>query len=169
MMTEPRRRSAGYLTALAVVIVDQLSKLLANSGLELHRPVEVLGDLLRFTLAWNRGAAFSLGWGGPLVLTVITGAAAVFVAVLIWKLRVERMDLAVTAALGAVLGGAMGNLIDRIFHGEVLDFIDVGIGAKRWPTFNVADIAITAGGLLLVLTYRRTTRQESPEEISDER
>ena len=167
-MTETRRRAWGYLTAFAVIAVDQLTKYFALTGLELHRPVEVLGDLLRFTLAWNRGAAFSMGWGGPIVLSVVTAAASVFVAVMIWRLRAPRLAAVVTAGLGAVLGGALGNLIDRLIHGQVLDFIDIGISSRRWPTFNIADIAITIGGILLVLTYRKASREDCQEEQSDE-
>ena len=160
-MTERRARFAGYLTAAAVMAADQLTKKLALGWLDLHRPVEVLGDLLRFTLVWNRGAAFSLPWGGPLFLTVITAAAAVFMLVLIWRLA-GRSRL-FTAGMGLILGGALGNLLDRFMYGSVVDFIDVGIGGSRWPTFNLADIAITVGGVILVILYRRETGATAEE------
>ena len=86
MMTEKRSRLYSYITALGVLAIDQMTKRLALGGLELHHPEELLGNFLRFTLAWNQGAAFSMPWGGPLFLTVITAAAVVMVSVFIWKL-----------------------------------------------------------------------------------
>ncbi len=158
-------RLAGYLTAIVFLGLDQLTKRMAVGALDLHRPVEVLGGLVRFTLVWNRGAAFSLSWGGPAILGIITSIAAIFVAVQIWRLR--QRSVAFMLGLGVVLGGALGNLLDRLMYGSVIDFIDVGIGSSRWPTFNVADIAITAGGILLVLTYRKCCDASLPEEDSD--
>jgi signal peptidase II len=159
-------RLAGYLTAVAILGLDQLTKRMAVGALDLHRPLEVLGGLVRFTLVWNRGAAFSLSWGGPAILGIITSVAAIFVAVQIWRLR--QRSIPFMLGLGVVLGGALGNLLDRLMYGSVIDFIDVGIGSSRWPTFNVADIAITAGGILLVLTYRKCCDTSIAEEDSDD-
>lgn len=153
---------AGYAAALTTAAVDQLSKRLALASLELHQPVDVIGDLLRFTFAWNRGAAFSLPWGGPLFLTVITAAAVIVIGVVIW--RCESRSKLFLCGLGLVMGGALGNLLDRFFYGKVADFIDVGIGGSRWPTFNVADIAITVGGILLILLYKKETGTPEKEE-----
>jgi len=161
-MTESAARLRGYSMALAVLGVDQLTKRLALSGLELHSPVEVLGQLFRLTLAWNSGAAFSLPWGGPLFLAVITGAAAVLVAVFIWRLA--SRSTVYLLGLGAILGGALGNFLDRLFYGSVVDFIDVGIGLRRWPVFNVADIAITVGGLIVFLAHWKTSSRSGSEE-----
>ncbi|MBN2609654.1 MAG: signal peptidase II [Candidatus Fermentibacteraceae bacterium] len=163
-MTETRARSTGYLTAVAFLAADQLTKRMALGWLDLHHPVEFLGGLARFTLVWNRGAAFSLPWGGPMFLTVITAAAAVLVSVLIWRMA-DRPALFLVG-MGAILGGALGNLLDRFIYGSVVDFIDVGIGSRRWPTFNLADIAITTGGILLVILYRRDPPR-SPEKGSE--
>jgi signal peptidase II len=97
-------------------------------------------------------------WGGPLFLTVITAAAAVMVSIYIWKLG--KYSPLFLAGLGAILGGALGNLLDRFMYGKVVDFIDIGFTGWRWPTFNVADIAITAGGILLMILYKRETAPE---------
>ncbi len=149
-----RVRLRGYALAAIVLLLDQLTKRLALGGLELHHPVPVAGNLVRLMLAWNSGAAFSLSWGGPLFLAVFTALAAVLVAVFIWRCR--ECSPGSRLALGAILGGAAGNLLDRLLYGgSVIDFIDVGLGSSRWPTFNVADIAITLGGIALLLTYRR--------------
>lgn len=157
-MTEKRSRLYSYLTALAVLLIDQLTKRLALGGLELHHPEAVLGNFVRFTLAWNQGAAFSMPWGGPLFLTVVTSAAVVMVSIFVWKLG--KHSPLFLAGLGAILGGALGNLLDRIMYGKVVDFIDIGSTGWRWPTFNVADIAITVGGIILVILYRRESAAE---------
>lgn len=154
-VTEAGARRLGYLTAAAFLAADQLTKRLALGLLDLHDPVDFLGDLVRFTLVWNRGAAFSLPWGGPVFLTVITAAAAVLVSFFIWRLT-DRRPLFLMG-LGAILGGALGNLMDRFMYGSVVDFIDIGLGCRRWPTFNLADIAITVGGVMLVIIYRKET------------
>lgn len=160
-MNNIRKRTYGYLTALAVIGIDQLTKRLALGSLDLHQPVSVLGNFLRFTLAWNQGAAFSMSWGGPMVLTVFTAIAVIMIAVFIWRLRNHTPLFFI--ALGGILGGAMGNLLDRIIYGKVIDFIDIGLNSWRWPTFNAADIAITIGGILLVILYRSSARR-NPED-----
>lgn len=141
-------------TAIAVVIiVDQLTKAWART---LDEPIDLIGSL-RFNLAFNSGAAFSRfeGWG-----SVIGVVGVIIVAVL---LRTSRSvaNRAGAVCLGLVIGGALGNLIDRVvqpgaglFGGKVTDFIDV----QWWPIFNVADIALTCGGLALVLVGMRPAR-----------
>ena len=152
-MAMNKSRLCSYITALGILALDQLTKRLALGALELHHPEAVLGNFVRFTLAWNQGAAFSMPWGGPLFLTLVTSAAVVMVSIFIWKLG--KHSPLFLAGLGAILGGALGNLLDRIMHGKVVDFIDIGGSGWRWPTFNVADIAITVGGIILVILYRK--------------
>ena len=153
-MSESRRRAAGYLTAAAVLVIDQITKRIALGSLDIGQPVKVAGNFLRMTLAWNHGAAFSMAWGGPWVLAAVTAVAVILVSLFIWKQKGSGKLF--TVAMGAVLGGAAGNLLDRLQHdGGVVDFIDVGFTSWRWPTFNVADIGITVGGILLILLYRK--------------
>ena len=161
-MTEVKKRMHGYLTALVVLGIDQLTKRLALGALDLRQPVSVLGNYFRFTLAWNQGAAFSMSWGGPMVLTVFTAIAVIMIAVFIWRLRNHTPLFFI--ALGAILGGALGNLLDRFIYGMVVDFIDIGTSGWRWPTFNAADIAITIGGILLVILYRGSAKR-NPETV----
>jgi signal peptidase II len=151
-MTGPRMIRP-WLLAAGVLLLDQITKSIALSGLAHSRPVEVLGSVVRLCLRMNAGAAFSLSWGGPTFLLVFNLAAAVVVCVFL--LRCTRCTQATALALGAILGGALGNVLDRVLYGAVVDFIDVGASGFRWPTFNVADIGITLGGLVLVLFYRR--------------
>lgn len=142
-----------FIVAAVAVALDQATKSIALSSLSTFETVPVLGDVLRLGLRYNEGAAFSLSWGGTNVLIAMTAiaAAAVVVAILRWR----RRSPAGMAGLGLILGGALGNLGDRIFRdGLVIDFLDMGLGTRRWPTFNVADIAITCGALMLVFLHR---------------
>jgi signal peptidase II len=147
--------------SLAVIALDQLSKGLAEQRLTPYEPLALL-PLLNLTLMHNTGAAFSLlaeagGWqrwlfvGFALLVTgVLTG----------WLLRLEARERLSAAALSLLIGGAIGNLIDRLRTGRVVDFIDVYYGDWHWPAFNLADSAITLGVALLLLDTLR--RQETP-------
>jgi signal peptidase II len=137
-------------TAGIVVALDQLTKTLAVQHLS-SRPVHVLGPL-DLQLAFNPGVAFSLGRG--LAPGVVVGGVAV-VAVAFALLSRSAATVPMTVAVGAVLGGALGNLVDRIFrhdHGAVVDFVALHF----WPTFNLADAAVVVGEIaLVVLLFRR--------------
>ena len=136
---------------VGVVVGDVITKWLAVRTLVPQRlPHEVLGDAVRLTLVYNPGAAFGLHLG-PLSRWIFMALTIGALAVL-WRLyRSTRPgELARTVALGLVWGGAIGNLIDRVRSGlGVVDFIDVGVGDWRWPTFNVADMAVSTGAFLL--------------------
>lgn len=134
-----------------VTIVDVITKAVAERQL-LPRgiPHEVLGNGLRFTLVYNPGAAFGLNLGpqSRWIFAVLTLVALVILGRLYRTTRAGHV--ARTVALALVCAGAIGNLLDRVrsFFG-VVDFIDVGIGYARWPTFNVADMAVSTGAILL--------------------
>ncbi len=159
MRTDNKKRLYAYIYAVIVIAADQITKLLTRMNLEIHRPVEIIGDYLRFTFAWNEGAAFSLSWGGPWVLGIFTGIAVIVLTVYIR--RCGNYNQMTFIAFGLVLGGALGNLIDRCIFGKVVDFIDIGVTGRRWPTFNVADIAISIGGILLLVTFMRDRGKET--------
>lgn len=142
-----RDRVRGFLVALGVAGVDQITKAWALSRLDFE-PVPILGDVLRLVLRFNTGAAFSVAWGGPMVLLVFNVLASVLLLVYMLRMKSTRVML----FLGLILGGAVGNTIDRVLRGPVTDFIDMGIGTLRWPVFNVADIALVVGGALLLLS-----------------
>ena len=159
-------RIRAYGLGLIVLGLDQVTKQLAASGLNMGRPVELVGPAVRLALRRNTAAAFSIPWGGREFLLVFTAAAAVVVGVVIWRCRSCRpLSL---LALGAIMGGAAGNAIDRVLYGWVIDFIDLGAGGWRWPTFNVADIAISVGGVLLVILHgRRPGSRRKGGEVDD--
>jgi signal peptidase II len=139
--------------AISVVLADAFTKIMAVDRLMPSRlPREVIGETLRLTLVFNSGAAFGLHLGPYsrwIFMALIIGALA-----LLWELyrTTSAGDHIRVLALALVCGGAMGNLVDRLKSGRgVVDFIDVGIGAMRWPTFNVADMAVSCGAVLLAI------------------
>lgn len=152
-------RPAGFLAAGAALLIDQVTKAAALSGLEVGEPVSVLGTAVQLSLRFNSGAAFSLRWGGPLFLAIFTGVAVIAV---VWLLATRPPGLLIAAAaFGLILGGASGNLLDRMFHsGAVVDFIDIGTATWRWPTFNFADAAISVGAIALLLFGQKGRRTE---------
>jgi signal peptidase II len=137
----------GVTVALFAFISDQLSKwiILREIGPNASRDsIEIVPGLLWFDFVRNTGSAFGLFQGGSQWIRVL--ALLAIGILLIYYIRFARRDWLVSLALGLQLGGALGNIVDRFRHGYVVDFIDV----PRWPTFNVADSAITVGVVLLV-------------------
>ncbi len=130
--------------------LDQLSKALAIIFLVPLDSFPVWSDYLRLTLIRNRGAAFgiSLGRYSDILLLIISIAAIILIITYYARSSPSKRWQHLT--FGLITGGAMGNLIDRLAKKEVIDFIDCGIGNLRWPIFNVADIAITIGAILLI-------------------
>jgi len=152
------------VTAL-VILLDWHTKALATERLELYRPVEVF-SWLNITLAHNYGAAFSFlsdagGWQRWFFIVLASGISGVL---LVWLLRLPRQEWLTALGLSMILGGAIGNLVDRIQLGYVVDFIDVYYRQWHYPAFNVADSAITCGVVLLLvdmlILHRR--RGDSP-------
>lgn len=145
-----------------VLVFDQLSKWLVNSALALGESI-VLMPMVTFTKAYNYGAAFSFlgsasGWQRWFFIVL---AAVVSTVLLVWLARLAQHERRTAVALSLILGGAIGNLIDRVLYGYVIDFIDVYYHAWHWPTFNVADSAITLGAGLLILDALVGNRQAS--------
>lgn len=145
--------NAYWLFTVVVIVLDVVTKWLAVQHLvPRHVPHEVIGQYVRFTLAYNPGAAFGLHLG-PASRWIFAALSVVIVVVLLRSTR-ELMAQSRLAAIGVpiVIGGAIGNLLDRIrFREGVVDFIDVGVGSVRFWTFNVADSAVTVGAACLVI------------------
>ncbi len=140
-----------WIWAPVVLVLDYISKRLVLSHEELLRgKLEILGDFLRFVYARNPASAMGLFPVGRIFLVSLSLAASVFLIYLYLtanpQLRWRK------AAMAAILGGALGNLVDRIFYkGLVVDFIDVGLGSHRFYTFNIADVGVSIGGAILFL------------------
>jgi len=151
-MPDVRKGSLIWLVLSALVIVlDQLTKWVAVSELQLYQQVPIIDDLFSFTLAYNTGAAFSFladasGWQRWLFAVI---AVVVSIVLCVWLAR--RSEKLEAIALALILGGAIGNLYDRVIHGKVTDFILVH-WQQSWffPAFNIADSAITVGAALLL-------------------
>lgn len=144
-----RRIAVLFTVAVLAYALDLISKMIVVAKLEHHEPIEIIGDWLRFEAIRNAGAAFGIGEAFTVIFTVIAAAVIVVIARLARKLY----SLPWAIALGLLLGGALGNLTDRIFRapgvfeGAVVDFI----APKHFAVFNLADSAIVCGGILIVL------------------
>lgn len=160
-----------FITLVAgIVLVDQFTKMLAVDQLSpAYVPHPVIGDAVRLTLVYNPGAAFGLHLG-PWSRWIFTALTAVALVVL-WRMyRSSGPHEQVKAtALAMVSGGAIGNLVDRLRSSRgVVDFLDVGVAAWRWPTFNVADIAVSCGAVLLaIVLWREEDVREEAEVVSE--
>lgn len=146
------------ITALVVVLADQVTKLAIVARFQRGEEIDVLGHVLRVGHARNSGAVFGIMRGAGNYFAVFSFVAAAIVVVIMYLAR--KASPPVRIGLGLVLGGAVGNLIDRLRYGAVVDFIDIGAtDAIRWPSFNVADLAITIGVVMLILASLRPAKQ----------
>jgi len=154
-----------YYVAAIVVIIDQISKIIVKNSMQLHDSIEVLGDFFKLTYIENPGMAFGIQLESKLLFTMLSVIASLIIFIYLIRLPNER--LLFRFSLSLILGGAIGNLIDRIFFGKVIDFFDVeffniiippfkilfinfqGYELTRWPIFNVADSAVTCGMVLI--------------------
>ncbi len=148
-----RRRALCIVLTLAVLAIDQATKLLARTQLA---DLIALGPFLNLRLSFNTGVTFGLlaGAGDVGRWVLVAGTAAVELWLLAWMWREHR--LAIAAPLALVAGGALGNVVDRLRDGAVTDFIDAHVRGARWPTFNLADTAIVVGVAWLILFTLRT-------------
>jgi len=151
----------GWITAL-VIILDQTTKILADNLLQYHQPAPVI-PLFNFTLMYNKGAAFSFlanagGWQRWFFLGLAT---AVSIFIYSWLRKLKPQQVLQYTALALILGGAIGNLIDRAVHGYVIDFIDVYYNTHHWPAFNIADSAIFIGASLLIYDTFKNPHENS--------
>jgi signal peptidase II len=177
-----------YLTGL-IVVIDQVSKLLVKGGfslpivgywpgMEIGTSVPIVGDFFKMTFIENPGMAFGIDVGGKFFLTIFSTLASAGILYYLFKIRDEALIIRVSLAM--ILGGAIGNLIDRVFYGvifgdgplfygKVVDFFDVdffnidfaGFHISRWPIFNVADAAVSIGVVLLLIFHRKFTAVEN--------
>jgi signal peptidase II len=167
----PRKLPWLLLISAVVIVADRLTKTLVSKNIPLGEGLTVIPHFLRITHWLNEGAAFSLfadsaspnavRWG------LITFSVLAAVAVLIALIRLGGRITLATVALALVLGGALGNVHDRIAYGSVVDFIEVNIFGYHWPDFNVADSSIVVGACLLLLDSL-LSRKSEPSENQDE-
>jgi signal peptidase II len=169
-MNRPNLMPLGLLAGLLVLVADQCSKWWVLHGLDLPELRQVvLLPVLNLTMVWNRGVTFGLlnglgSWGHVLLAAI---ALAVVVALGFWLRRAESRLVAV--AIGAIAGGAIGNVIDRVRFGAVVDFIHAHVatpwGDYSWYVFNIADAAIVCGVLALILDSQLSKRRRGPDSV----
>jgi signal peptidase II len=150
--------------ALTVFILDQISKWAVMKGFQPYESIPVIEGLFNLTLVHNRGMAFGImnrnqgGLGFYFLILATLGAIAVL---LYWVRHLKENEWGITLGLGLILGGAVGNLVDRVRLGAVVDFLDFHLGSLHWPAFNLADSAITVGTIwvasYLILRSRHRT------------
>lgn len=167
--------------SLIVLILDQVTKFLTKSYMTLRQSIPVIGDTVRLTYIENDGMAFGIAIGNKLLFNIFSIAAAI--AIFIYMLRLRNDHFMPKFALSIIFGGAIGNLIDRLLYGSVVDFLDVKIpgipeidlyfftlpAMNRWPIFNIADVAVSIGMVLLIVTIFTTDEYfESKDKSASE-
>ena len=154
--------------AIVVIVLDQLTKYIASNSLEMFQPVAVM-PMFNWTLMHNTGAAFSFlhdagGWQRWFFAII---AIVVSVVLVLWIKRLEQHEKWQAIALALILGGAIGNVIDRVWLGYVVDFIQVYYQQWYWPAFNIADSAISIGVAMIIIDsireYRAERKNNKPE------
>jgi signal peptidase II len=170
-----------FVLALIIALADQISKILIRQYLLPGDSVQVLGDFMRFTFVYNQGGAFGIKLGNIIFYSAMSFAAAVII--IVYMIKTKNTNKIVMAILALVVGGAIGNFIDRIAYGRVVDFIDVnipdiripgfslsifnfsGFELYRWYIFNIADSALTVGlvGFIAYLMIKGDSLEVRPE------
>ena len=143
-----------------IVVIDQVTKILVKYYMEINQVIHIGGKYIGFRFIENPGMAFGIQIGGKLFFTVFAAIASLII--LIFLFRIKKDHFWTRLALSSILGGAIGNLIDRIAFGKVVDFIEIG----PWPIFNFADIAVTFGMVILIIIvfFEKKEDKESQEE-----
>jgi len=156
----------------SVIVIDQLSKQHIMQTMRLHESISIVPNLFSFTYIRNPGAAFGLLAGSSNAFRMVFfGLTSIFALVLLGTIlyRMPEREWMGRLSVSAILGGAVGNLIDRLRFGEVIDFLDVYIDSYHWPAFNVADSAITVGVIFLIIHFmfeKQVVPQAVPETPS---
>lgn len=158
------KRAHYLILSAAVILLDLWTKALVLARIDLHETVPIIPSFFQLVHVRNTGAAFGIGANAssrlvPLLLNI--GAIAVFCVVVVYALRSAVSDRLLQTGLHLILGGAIGNLLDRFRFGYVVDFLDVYVGTHHWPAFNVADSAICIGIALLFLDMRKKPESEA--------
>lgn len=157
-----------FFIALMVLLLDQSTKWLVVHKMDLYESIPVIHDFFYLTSHRNRGAAFGILQDKIWLFILITVVVVAFIIYYLWKLKNESAGMSIAFAL--ILGGAIGNLVDRILKGEVVDFLHFQFGSYQFPIFNIADSSIVIGvALLLILTFFTAEQKESFSEMRDTR
>ena len=153
-MSAQKRRciSLAYILTLATIVCDQITKVWIDNRFSLNESSQLIGEFLKLTYIRNPNAVFGIPLGGKISFILFL---VIIPFIFIYLLRLKDGHNIERIGLALILGGAIGNFIDRIRFGEVVDFIDIGIKKTRWPIFNLADAAVTVGVALIIITELR--------------
>ena len=160
-------KSQKYRTISVIAIcwfLDLISKTWAVEALADYKVIYVLGDVLRFRLVFNTGGVFGIFQGNPLTFHILTGLAITFL--IIYFIKTPDKNNAFIWATSLIVGGAFGNFTDRFFYHGVVDFIDMGIGNLRWPTYNIADSCISIGAVILIIAFYKMEKAAKNKSLS---
>jgi signal peptidase II len=151
--TRPNNALPWLLLSVAIIVLDLVTKHIALATLQPYQPVPFIDGIWNWTLAFNTGAAFSFlsdagGWQRWFFSALAVGISALLV---FWMSRIPRNDWRQALPFSLIIGGALGNLVDRVRYGHVVDFIDWYWGSYHWPAFNIADSAIVVGAVALAV------------------
>ena len=149
------------IVLLSVVFCDQLSKLLISKFMHPGQSIKVLGFFFHLTYVKNPDAAFGIPMGSPYLMMILTSIATVLL--LIYFSRLKGQGKLFYSGLVLIIGGAIGNLIDRFRMKEVIDFIEIGLRRLKWPVFNIADSCVTIGIIIIIWVWF-FEKKEKPEE-----
>lgn len=163
------RYSLLSIITLVVVVIDQVTKLYVDANFRLHETVPVIKGFFHLTYVRNKGAAFGILADNSIRIPFFVIVSIIAIAGILWYVKRIRDDQKLAlCSLSLVFSGAIGNLIDRVRLGEVIDFLDVFWKRHHWPAFNVADSAITVGVALLFIEMWREERNKSTDESTNE-
>lgn len=153
------------LVTIIIILLDQATKLAVKARFELDESITILGNFLHFTYIENPGMAFGIRFAGPWFFTAFSIVASTVLLIYLYTLRREK--LLARLPLAVILGGAVGNLIDRIRYEKVVDFIHFSYKSFNFPVFNIADCAVTAGMILLiaVVIFEREEEQKDKSTL----
>ena len=140
-----------FSIVIIIWFLDLLTKMWAVSKLSSGHFINLISDYLVFRLVYNTGGVFGIFQGYPMVFQVLTGFAILFL--FFYFIQTPNKISLFNLAISLILGGAFGNFTDRFFRHGVVDFIEMGIGSYRWPTYNVADMSISVGACLLIIAF----------------
>ncbi len=158
-----------FLIAGVIVVLDQIIKAIVVHSMQMGSSINILGSVVRLTRTENSGAAFGLFKDGRIAFIIVSAIASL--ALIVLRREIAKMRSREQMSFGLILGGAVGNLVDRVRVGAVVDFLDIGVGSVRWPAFNVADSAITIGVSILAfyLIFRADSHAASAPAGNRER
>lgn len=147
-----------YLLAAVILILDQISKFVVSNTMQVNQSIPIIPHALYITSLRNTGAAWSILEGKMLFFYIIT--LVVLVIVIYYMQKIGRFRPLLGTSLGLIIGGTLGNFVDRLIHGQVVDFIHVFLGSYSYPIFNLADSALCIGAILLLIYSLREGKKE---------